>query len=153
MNWRNKMKDYFLIVNPHSSGSKAIKLWPIIKEHLKNEGFDFDYSLTEGRMHAYQLTIEAIKKGYRYIIGVGGDGTINEIVNGLFNQTFVNPEEIVIGSIPTGTGNDWGKSIGIPNDYMEAIRVIKRNNVIIQDVGKVEYYENNEKVGRWDLQI
>ncbi|GAB6189021.1 diacylglycerol kinase family lipid kinase [Marinitoga arctica] len=147
------MKKYFFIVNPHSFGSKAIKLWPIIKNNLENKGFDFNYKLTKGKMHAYKLTIDAIKEGYRYIIGVGGDGTINEIVNGLFNQKYINLLDVVIGLIPTGTGNDWGKSIGIPNNYIEAIDIIKKNNIITQDVGRVEYYEGEKKKERYFINI
>ncbi len=142
-----------MIVNPHSSGSKAIKLWPIIKENLEKERFDFEYEFTKGRMDAYYLTIKAIKDRYRKIIGVGGDGTINEIINGIFNQNFANPEDIIIGVIPTGTGNDWGKTIGIPNNYFQAIEVIKNGKIIEQDVGKVLYYENNEEKRRYFVNI
>jgi diacylglycerol kinase (ATP) len=147
------MKEYFLIVNPHSSGSKAIKLWPNIKKILEKEGLNFDYELTKGRMDAYNITIKAIKKGYRKIIGVGGDGTANEIINGIFNQNYVDTKDIVVGVIPTGTGNDWGKTVGIPNDYIQAIEIIKKGNMIKQDVGKVIYYENNEKKERYFVNI
>jgi YegS/Rv2252/BmrU family lipid kinase len=147
------MKEYFFIVNPHSSGSKAIKLWPIIKDTLEKEGFNFEYELTKGRMDAYNITIDAIKKGFRKIIGVGRDGTANEIVNGIFNQNYVDTKDIVVGVIPTGTGNDWGKTVGIPNDYIQAIEVIKNGIIIKQDVGKVLYYENNEKKERYFVNI
>ncbi|KAF2956342.1 diacylglycerol kinase family protein [Marinitoga sp. 38H-ov] len=147
------MKKYYIIVNPHSSGSKAIKLWPKIREILENNDFEFEYKLTKGKMDAYNITIEAIKKGYKKIIGVGGDGTANEIVNGIFNQDYVNPKDIILGIIPTGTGNDWGKTIGIPSDYVQAIEVLKKGNIITQDVGKVIYYENNEKKERYFMNI
>lgn len=147
------MKEYYIIVNPHSSGSKAIKLWPNIKEMLEKEDFDFEYELTKGKMDAYNITIEAIKKGYRKIISVGGDGTANEVINGIFNQNYVNTKDIIIGIIPTGTGNDWGKTIGIPNDYLQAINIIKKGSIFTQDIGKVLYYENNEKKERYFINI
>ncbi|SHF29902.1 lipid kinase, YegS/Rv2252/BmrU family [Marinitoga hydrogenitolerans DSM 16785] len=147
------MKEYFFIVNPHSSGSKAKRIWPLIKDIIEKERFTFDYKFTEGRMHAYNLTIEAIKNGYKNIIGVGGDGTMNEIINGIFNQNYKNSREIVVGIIPTGTGNDWGKTIGIPNDYIQAIKIIKEGKIIVQDIGKVEYYNNNEREERYFANI
>ncbi|WGS64714.1 diacylglycerol/lipid kinase family protein [Marinitoga aeolica] len=147
------MKEYFLIVNPHSSGAKAIKLWPNIKETLEKEGFKFEYEFTKGKMDAYNITIDAIKKGYRKIIAVGGDGTANEIINGIFNQNYVDTKDIVVGVIPTGTGNDWGKTIGIPNDYLQAINIINKGNIFTQDIGKVLYYENNEKKERYFINI
>ncbi|KLO21104.1 hypothetical protein X275_10160 [Marinitoga sp. 1197] len=147
------MEKIFVIVNPNSAGSKTKEIWPDIKAYLKKAGFSFKYAFTKGKMHAKDLTIEAIKTGFSNIICVGGDGTLNEIVNGVFSQNFKNPEDIVVGIIPSGTGNDWGKTVGIPDNYIQAIDVLKRKRIFVQDVGKVEYYRNDKKLERFFVNI
>ncbi|KLO25113.1 MULTISPECIES: diacylglycerol/lipid kinase family protein [unclassified Marinitoga] len=147
------MEKIFVIVNPNSAGSNTKEIWPDIKAYLKKAEFSFKYAFTKGKMHAKDLTIEAIKEGFCNIICVGGDGTFNEIVNGVFSQNFKNPEDIVVGIIPSGTGNDWGKTVGIPDNYIQAIDVLKRKRIFVQDVGRVEYYRNDEKLERFFVNI
>jgi len=69
-----------LIVNPAAGAGKTGKRWPRIKALLKNIGVRFEHELTEAPGHAIELAKTAVSKGYRLIISVGGDGTINEVV-------------------------------------------------------------------------
>jgi YegS/Rv2252/BmrU family lipid kinase len=89
------------------------------------------------------LTTDAIENGFRNLIVAGGDGSLNEVVNGIFLQTVCPPEEITVGMIPVGTGNDWIKTFGIPNYYKEAIKVLKQEKVMRQDVGRITFTEND----------
>lgn len=109
---------------------------------------DIECVFTERQYHATELVKDAIQdKGFTKIIVVGGDGTLNEALNGVFLQDKLKPTDVSIGVVSVGTGNDWGKMYDMPHDYLGQIKIIKRNNTFLQDVGKVSYYHHNaEKV-------
>ena len=141
---------YLVIVNPNAGGRKAEKDWPKIKELLAQHAIDYELVLTEYRHHAIQVVPEKIKENnYRKIIAVGGDGTVNEVVNGIFAQDIIPTKDIQLGVIMIGTGNDWGKMFDIPSDYSEAIALIIKGKSFIQDVGHVSYFVGNEEKTRY----
>lgn len=149
----NKVNDKWLvIVNPMASVGKSGKDWPVIKQLLIDEGIDFDFVLTEHPQHAIEITREGIvNKGFRKFISVGGDGTNNEIVNGIFTQNQVPTDEITLGIIPIGTGNDWSRSFGFPFDYKKVVKIIKNGRTFTHDVGIVTYYNDNNSQCRYFL--
>jgi len=141
------------IVNPNAGSRRGIKDWPKITSLLKKEGLEGAYEMTAHRDHASNLAQEAITKGCRYIIVVGGDGTMNEVVNGIFRQTTVPTTEISLGMIPVGTGNDWCRTFNIPFDYPGVINLLKKRKTLLQDVGKVHYFRDAEQKIRFYLNI
>lgn len=144
--WLDK---WTVIVNPSSSAGKAEKDWPKIRYHLQEEGFGFDTHFTEYRGHAVLLTAKLLEKGRSKFIVVGGDGTLNEVVNGILNTREVNPVEIFVGMVPIGTGNDWGRMYKIPSRYKKAVKVLIKGRTFIQDVGRVRYFEEGNPVERY----
>ena len=72
-------------------------------------------------------TVEGINAGFRKIITVGGDGTLNEVVNGVFLNKICPTTDISLALIPVGTGNDWGRMFGIPLVYERAVKIIREN--------------------------
>lgn len=134
-------KDWVLILNPHAGGGKGAKDQSRIINHLKKNGFEFETFVSGFPKHIVSLTKNAIKNGHRKIIMAGGDGSLNEVVNGIFSQTEVPPEVITVAMIPVGTGNDWIKTFGIPNNYKKAVTRIIKGKTIRQDVGKISYEE------------
>lgn len=144
------MKDkWFLIVNPVSGVGRCRKIWPKVHSLLKETGIDFDHVFTEYRGHAIELTKRAVQKGWRGIICMGGDGTKNEVIHGLFLQDYVPTSDITVAMIPAGIGNDWGKTIGIPYEYDKAIHAIKEGITFTQDTCLVEYYDGKEHQKRY----
>lgn len=141
--------NWFVIVNPEAGSGKAFHHWPGIKEELSRANINYTHVLTERKFHAVELTVSAINKGYRKIISVGGDGTLNEIVNGLFIQKKVEPTDVTIGVIGVGTGNDWLRTYNIPDSYSKMIGIIKIGNTILQDIGKVDYFESRVSQSRY----
>jgi YegS/Rv2252/BmrU family lipid kinase len=133
---------WFAIVNPEAGSGKGLKDWPFIKILLEKEGIEFDFHLTERKYHAVELTVWAIRKNYKMILVVGGDGTLNEVVNGVFIQKQHPTSDITIGVIGVGTGNDWQRSFSIPANYEDNVRAIKNERTILQDVGRVDYFES-----------
>ncbi len=133
---------WFVILNPHAGSGRGKKDQPQIIRSLTKSGLPFEFGVSDFPKHTIQLTIQAIADGYRKIIVAGGDGTLNEAVNGIFLQTVCPIEEITIGVIPVGTGNDWIKTFGIPNEYNAAVETIKNAKTMHQDVGQITFAEN-----------
>jgi YegS/Rv2252/BmrU family lipid kinase len=144
---------WLIIVNPNAGIKKGVKDWPLISRRLNSAGIFHLCVLTEHRNHANKLTADFIEEGYRNIAVVGGDGTMNEVVNGIFMQKYISPDAITLGMIPVGTGNDWCRTFGIPFDYENAIRILKNGKTFLQDVGKISYFKNQDPVQRFFLNI
>ncbi|MDX9883921.1 MAG: diacylglycerol kinase family lipid kinase [Prolixibacteraceae bacterium] len=139
---KQKINDWVLILNPHAGGGKGAKDKDKIIRLLKRKGFEIKLFISEYPKHIISLTSDLITNGHRKIIMAGGDGSLNEVVNGIFSQDKIPPEEITVGMIPVGTGNDWIKTFGIPNNYKKAVKRIVKGKTILQDVGKISYEEN-----------
>lgn len=123
--------------------------FPKISHLLRKNGIAHDPVFTEHRYHAAELAVEAANRGYRKLIVVGGDGTLNEVVNGLFIQRQCEPKDITLAVIAVGTGNDWVRTFGIPRNYTAVVRAIKEGYTYLQDVGKVTYTESKVQQTRY----
>ncbi|HRZ43275.1 MAG TPA: diacylglycerol kinase family lipid kinase [Bacteroidales bacterium] len=134
------MEDRWLvIVNPNAGIRRAEREWPAIEQCLKDEGFLFDAWLTTAPEDAIEIARKQISLGYSKIIAVGGDGTFNEVANGIMQQKRIPSHEVELAMITVGTGNDWGRMYNIPFDFKHAIQVIKRGKSFIQDACMVKY--------------
>lgn len=143
---------WLVVVNPKASVGKSGKDWPIIKQILIDEGIDFDDVLTEYPRHAIEIVRNAIvEKGYRKFIAVGGDGTNNEVINGIFTQDLVPTTEITMAALPIGTGNDWRRTFDIPLEYDEVVKIIKAGHTFAHDIGKLTYYNDGDPKTRYFL--
>jgi len=140
---------WFLILNPVAGNGKSKKIWKRISTSLKNQHIRFSFAFTEYSKHETVLVVNAIKNGFTKIISVGGDGTLHHIVNGIMSQNIVESNTIKLAVLPVGTGNDWVKTYNIPTKIENSIAIIKKNNTILQDIGKIEldsgeiFYSNN----------
>jgi YegS/Rv2252/BmrU family lipid kinase len=140
---------WFVVINPTAGGGKGLVDWPYISKLLRDNSIVHEYAFTERRYHATELAVGAVTEGFRRIIIVGGDGTINEVVNGLFIQTSVPPLEVLLGVVGVGTGNDWMRMFGVPKEYSHAVRAIVEGNSFMQDVGRVTYQESGYRQSRY----
>jgi YegS/Rv2252/BmrU family lipid kinase len=145
--------EWMVVVNPNAGSGKGKRDWGIISALLAKYGISYKYVFTERSKHAIVLAHDCILKGCRNIIVVGGDGTLNEVVNGVFSQDICQPQEVVLAMIAVGTGNDWGKMFNIPHSYEESIKIIRNRKVRAQDVGIVEYINGNQPEKRHFLNI
>lgn len=143
---------WLVLVNPKASIGKSGKDWPEIKQLMTDEGLEFDAILTEYQGHAIEIIRNNItEKGYTKIISVGGDGTNNEVINGIFTQQRFPSEIFTMGVIPVGTGNDWRRTFGLSTNYLDNIRVIKAGYTFKHDIGKVTYYNHGDPQIRYFL--
>ncbi len=133
-----------VIANPKAGGGKMLSDWPVISNKLIGAGISYDVAFTTHRYHSIELTINSIRNGYVNIISIGGDGTMNEIVNGIFTQKYKDPCEITLAIIPGGSGNDLIKSFGITKDYDSSIKAIAEGKRSVQDI--VRFHISESKV-------
>ena len=109
-----------LIVNPTSARGQMGKHWPQIEETLRAGKFPFESVFTERRGHATELAHAALDAGFDLIVAVGGDGTLNEVMNGMISDgKAINPDA-ALGVIPGGTGSDFVRTAGLPRDTIAA---------------------------------
>ena len=137
-------EEWFVIVNPNAGRRKGEKDWLEIAGHLTKAGIKFTNVFTEHKNHAVNLTRKYIEAGYKNIIVVGGDGTLNEVVNAVFLQKQYSSTDITLAMIPVGTGNDWCRMFGIPLNYKQAIGFITRGKTFVQDAGKVTFHSSDD---------
>lgn len=147
------MDKWFVIVNPKAGGGKVEEDWDSIRKDLLDRGVRFDTVFTEHRYHAVELTISGIRQGYRKFISIGGDGTLHEIVNGLFLQTDVPTSEFTVGVISAGTGNDWIRMHGSISDRRKNIDALLNGNTIRQDIVKTTFTEAGVQGVRYMVNI
>lgn len=144
---------WITIVNRAAGGGKTERDWPGIELLLRKHQVDFEPHFTSRRLHASIIARNKIKEGYSKIIVVGGDGTMNEVINGLFSQGAIKTTEVMLGMISVGTGNDWAKMFNIPLGYEEAVKTIKKQHTFIQDAGLVSYRKNGKEWKRYFINI
>jgi YegS/Rv2252/BmrU family lipid kinase len=136
-----------VIVNPVAGANSTRRKWLRISQLLKRVGLSFDYEYTEGVGHAIELARAAASDGYQYLVAVGGDGTVNEVANGILSST--NSTTTALGIVSTGTGSDFVRSVGIPRDYVSACSFLTSSRRLLIDVGVVEYQRQGETVKRF----
>jgi len=144
---------WLVIVNPNAGKRKGEKDWPQISALLNETGFDYNAFFTTHRGHAMDLSEQLVPEGYKKIIVVGGDGTLNEVVNGIFRQTRFPTDEITIGMIMVGTGNDWGRMYNIREKYGKAVKTIRKNRFFLQDACLATYQTDGREESRYFINM
>ena len=135
---------WLVVANPTSGGGKVARQWAKIEQALTENGIAFEARLTTKRREATDIVRRAIAdEGFRRIIGVGGDGTCHEIVNGIFQQKTVETSAIQYTMFAAGTGNDWVKMHAIPSNLTEFCPILLRGRTETQDVGMIEFSDKN----------
>lgn len=135
-----------VIVNPASRNGQTGKVWPSLSEKMKASGFMHQWEMTYGPGDGRRIAREAVRQGFDRIVAVGGDGTVNEVINGLIeNDCSINPD-LVFGVLSMGTGCDFIKSVGIPGSVDDAIGHLVCNRVERVDVGKARFVGHDGQI-------
>jgi diacylglycerol kinase (ATP) len=132
------MPDLLLIVNPHSANGSTGRRWPAIEAKLRPLLPPFDVAFSERQGHATTIAREAAER-YGCIALVGGDGTVNEVANGLIANDCPLRSDLALGIICRGTGSDFIRTLGIPRDLEGAAERLAMGKVREIDVGKIRY--------------
>src|SRR5215470_5679529 len=127
-----------VIVNPRSQGGRLGKRWPELADTI-GRAFPFDEAKTQCAGDATRLAREALRAGYERVVAIGGDGTVNETVNGFFDDAGAPiAPEASFALIPFGTGGDFRRTMHLPLELDEAIAVIAAGHRRKIDVGRLE---------------
>jgi diacylglycerol kinase (ATP) len=137
-----------IILNPYANRWGAKKQVLTIEEALRTAGLDYDLALVPEPKQGTRLALEAVDAGYSMIIAAGGDGTVNEVVNGLIQAAGDGPT-MPFGVLPIGTGNDFNDMAKLPRSMTEAAKVFTTGHTRQVDAGRVQfngkthYFDNN----------
>lgn len=129
------------IINPTSGGGMGLRQWPTADAYLRGQRalpFNYRYAFTSTHGEAVQLAAQAVQDGYRLVVAVGGDGTINEVVNGLFRDG-PPPADLQMGVVQAGRGSDFGRTVGVPSDMREALARLIDGRTQQIDIGRMAY--------------
>lgn len=145
--------NWLVIVNPNAGNGKGKKEWDIISSALEKNNLYHDVKFTSRKGDAIHFASEAVTMGVRKIITVGGDGTLNEVLNGVFSSAGCPSNEVTLALIPVGTGNDWGRMFGIPLNHEKAVGIIKEGKTLSHDVGIISFHDGKEQKKRYFINI
>ena len=130
------------IVNPHAAAGSAGKSWLAIKSLARDRLGSFTAHFTNGPGDAIRLTRQALSQGAEVIVCVGGDGTLNEVVNGLMGEDRPIRPEAMLGFIPCSTGCDLVKTVHIYRELDRALDIIKKAHTHVLDLGRIRYQDS-----------
>jgi diacylglycerol kinase (ATP) len=128
-----------VIVNPESAGGATGKAWPKIASDLVTNFGAFKVAFTEKPGQGTSLATDAARKGVKLIVACGGDGTISEVANGIL----ASGKDVELGILPSGTGGDFRKTLGLPTHPRRAAVVLRDGRTRRIDVGRVAFIDNN----------
>jgi YegS/Rv2252/BmrU family lipid kinase len=141
------MKTLF-VVNPKSADGATGKRWGEHAATIARTLSDFGVEFTRGPMDAVGITQRGLKAGYECVVAVGGDGTINEVTNGFFEDGRCLNPNAALGVLPRGTGGDFRRTFAWGDDFQEAVQRLKTPETRPFDVGLVEYQGHDGKPAR-----
>ncbi|KON86691.1 diacylglycerol kinase [Sporosarcina globispora] len=130
------------IINPQAKNGYCLKVWKKVEQELKEKNISYSAVRTEYRGHAGELAEFYAKKagGQRlYLIAVGGDGTVHEVMNGSARH-----QNVTVGFIPGGSGNDFSRGFGIPEGLAESLNAIIKGNSVKADLGMIRHIDGKE---------
>jgi YegS/Rv2252/BmrU family lipid kinase len=129
-----------VIVNPHAGKRRVAQEIPELERTLQARDLAYTLRRTEGRGDATRFAREALEEGSRYLVAVGGDGTVHEVVNGMMGadgEPFA--PEAVLGVVAAGSGCDFIRTFGLPGDASRACYHLTGDNTYPLDVGRITY--------------
>jgi diacylglycerol kinase (ATP) len=131
------------IVNPHAGHGSTGSKWPMIEALARDRVGSFTSYITTCAGDARQFAREAIASGATLIVCVGGDGTLNEVVNGIMTHKGPEGPDVLLGFVPNGTGCDFIRTVSIPGDIEKAIDLIAERPVRKIDAGRITFPNSN----------
>jgi YegS/Rv2252/BmrU family lipid kinase len=131
------MKKYKVIANPAAGNGAGARAIPQIEQLLTQHGLDYDLTHTEHAGHAIALARKAALADYAVVVAAGGDGTANEVINGLMAARQEGASEVVMGLLNIGRGNDFAYGMNVPDDLERACRTLAEGHTRTIDIGRV----------------
>ncbi len=144
-----------IILNPIAGRGYGARSAPLIRQYLQEVNVDFDLVQTTRRGHAIELAAQACADGFDIIVAAGGDGTANEVLNGLMAAASDKTAVVgTMGMLPVGSGSDFSHNVGVPSDLHAACARLAYGQPRIVDICQVavdgaapHYFDNTVNVG------
>ena len=140
-----------VIVNPVAGGYSVHRDWPRISEPLRDIGLSFDHEFTRGVGHAIEIARQATDTGYRCLVAVGGDGTVNEVANGILCSS--HSGDTILGIVSAGTACSFARSLSIAQDYVSACSLLTGQGRALIDVGVVRCWSQGQPLERFFVNV
>ena len=141
-----------VIINPNALNYRKNNLWEIVKHGLTGKGYTFNEFLSPSQERCEVLISTLIDEGQTNYIVVGGDGTLNEVVNAFLKSKNAS-DNFVLALIPCGTGNDWARTHNIQHNADALVNMFLEGKVISHDIGKVISRKNGQQFERFFINI
>jgi diacylglycerol kinase (ATP) len=143
---------WLVIVNPASGRPDGGAGWRAIECAFRAAGLSFDAVHTQHPGHGEMLARQALHDGRRHLLAVGGDGSVNEIVQGLMTAGLADTRQVTLAVAPTGTGNDWARSLGIGRDPRKIASALAAARTMEHDVGVIDF-PTGDSPRRWFVNV
>ena len=140
-----------VIVNPAAGGYSVHREWPRIRKQLRSIGLSFDHEFTRSAGHAVEIARQAVDTGYRYLVAVGGDGTVNEVASGILYSTY--SSSTILGIVSAGTASGFARSLNIPQDYVSACSLLTGQRRTLIDVGVVQCWSQGRSLQHFFVNV
>jgi len=127
-----------VVVNPASANGRTGRRWPELAAKLRSRIGDFEAAFTKAPKEATSIVRQALRDGTNHVVSVGGDGTHNEVINGFFDGREQVAEGVKLSLIPTGTGGDLRRTVGLPDSPLDAIDYVGHDPQLV-DAGRLTY--------------
>lgn len=134
---QNKIISLSIVLNPAAGGGKGRRLLPKVRQALADAGLTYELAISEFPGQAVDLTERAVAAGCKVVVAAGGDGTVNEVINGLMQARQKGLPTAALGVLCVGRGNDFASGVGIPANLDLACQVLRANQHRVIDLGRV----------------
>jgi diacylglycerol kinase (ATP) len=142
-----------LIANPRSGRGRVGAELPEVERQLNALGLRYRIVETEAPGHATEAAREALDGGERFLVAAGGDGTVQEVVNGMVADDRPVADEAVLGVIAAGSGCDFVRTFGLPGDAIRSVRHLTGDRVFAIDVARVDFRDGDRPAIRYSPNI
>ncbi len=137
---------WFFVINPVSGKGSGLNVWQQLQPLLAKNNVLHSFAISAYHKHTLKLVAEKYEAGVRHFMGIGGDGTLNEMLNAVLGSaTFKAEEACVFGLLPVGTGNDWVRGSHLKLTQNNVVEKLKAGKTLLHDVGVIETNQSTRK--------
>lgn len=140
---------WLIITNPKAGKRKFREQSGYVLSEFEKREIPYSFKATEYSGHAIEIVKQYTKLACKNFLILGGDGTVSEVIQGIFAARIDDTTDIRIALLPRGTGNDWGRFWGLKKDYKKSMQVLLQGKTRQIDIGKADYIAGNKPVSRY----
>ena len=143
---------WHIILNTNANEKKIERNWRPVAERIEQRNIRYELHIVRNPGEGIATAKSLCESGIRHIVAAGGDGTINEVVNGIFIAG-VDPRKVWLAVLPMGRGNDWVRTHHYPKKIEDVIEIWRDGNFMRHDIGKVTTRTYDKEHSRYFINI